>query len=601
MFPVLSHPPFVIDPNSQRREELARVVGGQALSAIGSLPPAAEPDDVAILCTVSRAIEVEPDIRKLAEAGYNVVTTCEELAYPDSKVQADLNGAALTTERVIAATGANPGFVMDRLVVLAARAWCGVERITVVRRVDTSRRRDSLIAKTGAGLDRSAFEREVEEGRLGHVRLRESAEFVASSLGWNGKASVTTEPYITDDGGVTGLHQLATIESNGGTLKSGVALRSDTDLGPTLLSCFDARAGSDVIGLRTIADIVDESLPGGLVAATDEEIAMAADAVIDQHGAGSDILGLSVETTFDEGSGHWVVPALVTQVVADNEILGFATAGVTLGTDTAPEEYSRDIVSMIRGDQSNIQAWGIAVDINLTSQEQGQEGQAPHRIHDSGCPRHRWHSLSLLLVDSRYRCCSGRTDRVAIWHQHPHRARKRPDPVPDRPYRDDLVWRRLTFHALGRYQEERRFGHLPRRALTVGMSAVIGALVLALVSDTAAFLSNVSSGIESIIQFGVATSSALVAAFFFLGVVTPLTIATIEQRLGTAPRKPHENCGPHRRSNSGRATRNDSCAPDGLYRTGIRCDCFGDICRSGSGLASTPLAYPTLRDRFTIK
>lgn len=221
---IVADVPFVVDPDSQRREELARAVGGQALSAIGSLPSAAEPDDVAILCTVSRAMEVDPDIRKLAEAGYNVVTTCEELAYPDSNVQADLNEAALRTERVIAATGANPGFVMDRLVVLAARAWYGVERITVVRRVDTSRRRDSLIAKTGAGLDRSAFEREVEEGRLGHVGLRESAEFIASSLGWDGKASVTTEPHITDDGDVTGIHQLATIESNVGSLKSDLTM-----------------------------------------------------------------------------------------------------------------------------------------------------------------------------------------------------------------------------------------------------------------------------------------------------------------------------------------------------------------------------------------
>jgi len=93
----------------------------------------------------------------------------------------------------------------------------------------------------------------------------------------------------------------------------------------------------------------------------------------------------------------------------------------------------------------------------------------------------------------------------------------------------------FAFHSLGRYQEERRLGHSPHRAFGIGMTAVIAALVLALASDTAAFLANTSSGIESTIQFGIATSIALAAAFMLLGIVTPLAVATIEGRLGSAP------------------------------------------------------------------
>jgi uncharacterized protein len=93
----------------------------------------------------------------------------------------------------------------------------------------------------------------------------------------------------------------------------------------------------------------------------------------------------------------------------------------------------------------------------------------------------------------------------------------------------------FAFHGVGRYREERVAGHEPRRAFVVGLTAVSGALVLALTSDAVAFLSNVTSGIESIIQFGVGAAIALVAAYLLLGLVTPLVVSVIESEVPAPP------------------------------------------------------------------
>lgn len=79
-----------------------------------------------------------------------------------------------------------------------------------------------------------------------------------------------------------------------------------------------------------------------------------------------------------------------------------------------------------------------------------------------------------------------------------------------------------------RHREERAAGLTARPAYGTGLRAVSGALLLALTSGLAAFLSNVTSGIESIIQFGIGAAIALVAAYLLLGIVSPLVVARIE-------------------------------------------------------------------------
>ncbi|NIQ29245.1 MAG: MMPL family transporter, partial [Acidobacteria bacterium] len=93
----------------------------------------------------------------------------------------------------------------------------------------------------------------------------------------------------------------------------------------------------------------------------------------------------------------------------------------------------------------------------------------------------------------------------------------------------------FAFHAVGRYREEAQHGYRPRVAFVTGLAGVLAALVLALLSDSAAFLSNVASGIESVVQFGIGAALALVAAFLMLGLVTPLVLMEIEERVPSRP------------------------------------------------------------------
>ena len=195
-------------------------------------------------------------------------------------------------------------------------------------------------------------------------------------------------------------------------------------------------------------------------------------------------------------------------VISDNDVLGFGNQSVTLGGDTASEEYSRSVQSAIRGGESSYQAWGVAIDVNLTSQEQGEEAG----------PFIGFTILAVLMVVGiAFRSywvlaiTGAALASLIIWLQGIANLVG---------FQDDLILSLIVpiamisfgvdfaFHAVGRYREERARGLLPRAAFTTGIAAVASALTLALASDAAAFLSNVSAGIESIVQFGMASSGA---------------------------------------------------------------------------------------------
>jgi hypothetical protein len=83
----------------------------------------------------------------------------------------------------VVGVGVNPGFVMDLVPAVVASASKNPTSIHVVRSVDVSKRRRQLQAKTGVGLTKAKFEKDLEAGILGHVGLVESAHLIANSLG----------------------------------------------------------------------------------------------------------------------------------------------------------------------------------------------------------------------------------------------------------------------------------------------------------------------------------------------------------------------------------------------------------------------------------
>lgn len=142
--------------------------------------------DVVVFATKSKVSEIAGDISFVAESGLDVVTTSEEMAYPqfaNASAAQRIDAVAREKGVTVVGVGVNPGFVMDLIPAAAATASKNPTTIHVVRSVDVSRRRRQLQAKTGVGLSRAKFEKELSAGALGHVGLAESAHLIARSLG----------------------------------------------------------------------------------------------------------------------------------------------------------------------------------------------------------------------------------------------------------------------------------------------------------------------------------------------------------------------------------------------------------------------------------
>lgn len=308
------------------------------------------------------------------------------------------------------------------------------------------------------------------------------------------------------------------------------AVRTSDVVGSALFEFFDTETANDVDGVFSLVDLVERELAEngvGLDDATDAQVADAGTAVIDRYGERSDAVGISAQSA-RTADGSWVVPAVNVTVVTDDSVLGFGNTSVTFGGGTDVEEFDRRVQEIVRSATPTFEVHGVAIDVNLTAEEQGAVAG----------PFIGFTILAVLLI-------VGLTFRsywitaivgsllvvLIIWLKGISNLIG---------LEDDLVLSLIVpiamvsfgvdfaFHSIGRYREERADGSTARPAFVRGLHAVSGALVLALASDSVAFLSNVSAGIESIVQFGVGAAIALAAAFVLLGVVAPLAVAHVE-------------------------------------------------------------------------
>lgn len=156
--------------------------------------------DLAVVSTTSSAKVVKATIEALVNRGINVVTTCEEFAYPvpaNAKVFRDLDKAARKKKVSVLGTGVNPGFAMDALALMLSAPCEKVSRVSVTRIVDAGTRRLPLQRKVGAGLTLAQFSRAKAEGTVRHVGLPESVQMIADSLGFKlERVEETLDPAI---------------------------------------------------------------------------------------------------------------------------------------------------------------------------------------------------------------------------------------------------------------------------------------------------------------------------------------------------------------------------------------------------------------------
>jgi 4-hydroxy-tetrahydrodipicolinate reductase len=218
-----------VDPDPAKAgRDLADVLGLPSPTGLPVVPSLGElgvrdRTAVAVHATVSALAVAAPQLEELASRGLNVVSTCEQLAWPadQRELAARIDAAARAAGVSVIGSGINPGFLMDTLPLALTAACVRVEAIRVARVVDTNLRRLPLQQKTGVGMTVAAFHERAAAGTLGHVGLRQSAAMLAAGLGWTiGTYSETLDPVIaqrdTDTGlgrvgagGVIGQRQLA--------------------------------------------------------------------------------------------------------------------------------------------------------------------------------------------------------------------------------------------------------------------------------------------------------------------------------------------------------------------------------------------------------
>ena len=137
--------------------------------------------DVVLLATDSFVVNAFPKIEYLLKQKVNVISTAEEMAYPQSQSPE----IAKEIDSVLG-TGINPGFVLD-LLVLALTGTCErVDSIKAVRVNDLSPFGKAVMEEQGVGVTKEVFEKGVKEGTIaGHVGFPESIKMITDGIGWN--------------------------------------------------------------------------------------------------------------------------------------------------------------------------------------------------------------------------------------------------------------------------------------------------------------------------------------------------------------------------------------------------------------------------------
>ena len=206
---------------------LEQPLGFSVVESIGQLAGQVDAE-VVIHTTSSFFPDFKPQILEILDAGYDVVSTSEELSFPWLSHDEDgieIDNAAKDAGKTVLGTGVNPGFLMDFLPISLTGICQHVDRIDVRRVINASTRRGPFQMKIGSALSVEEFNQRMSAGRMGHIGLPESAEMVLHALGRNLVSyESSVEPVISDrlietehlsvePGYVIGLKQVATVDT----------------------------------------------------------------------------------------------------------------------------------------------------------------------------------------------------------------------------------------------------------------------------------------------------------------------------------------------------------------------------------------------------
>ncbi len=328
-------------------------------------------------------------------------------------------------------------------------------------------------------------------------------------------------------------------------LENSADARTDGDNVGHLAAVFDQDLGIETEGVFSLAEAVDSALPSGLAGATDGDIKIAlSELLADGSPLGALRFTLADSANSEPGTvgGNtitvWTSPAFFATVRYDIDTFegGEIVDGEDITKEINAETWLRTVQTTLRGDQIEMRAIGIGIDSNLTGDEQLTAG-APFIflavaiivLLVGALLRSYWASvivatalaLTLLFYNGVLGLASTNMGSALVVFILPI----------------TLIAFGVDFfiHGMGRVREAQVEGEPRSTAYTVGLVAVFAALTLAAATSIAAFLSNVASGIEAIIEFGVAAAIGLFIAYLILGWVSPKAVLAVEDHVGSNP------------------------------------------------------------------
>lgn len=144
--------------------------------------------DVCLVATDTFTKKVFPKLKTVLEKKINVITTAEEMAYPQAQnpeLASEIDKIAKENGVSILGTGINPGLIMDLLVVCLTGCMMDVEHIEAKRVNSLSPFGPAVMEEQGVGVTVEEFENGVKEGTMaGHVGFAESVGMIAEAIGW---------------------------------------------------------------------------------------------------------------------------------------------------------------------------------------------------------------------------------------------------------------------------------------------------------------------------------------------------------------------------------------------------------------------------------
>ena len=318
-----------------------------------------------------------------------------------------------------------------------------------------------------------------------------------------------------------------------------------SELARFLYTGYDADNERQILGVYTIADAVqnlfllDPSTAASLETATDQQVKAAISRILDSP-AGRPLRGslskdASFQTTIVDGQEikSWRAAAFSVFVASDNAMLGGGPLTISLTGDDVTlgkERFNRRVQEILRSGQTSYRLWGVALDVNLVSQEQGKTAipfivatvvlvlvVVGVTLRSMGIVGLAFLGLAMLFV-----WLKGLTILAGLGSSL----------ILDLIVPIAMISLGVDFliHAVARYREESRRLVEPSLALRAGFAGVLGALTLAMLSDGIAFLANVTSGIETVIGFGIGAGIAVLSSYIIMGMFLPLVIMRLDQR-----------------------------------------------------------------------